>query len=325
MIHLFDVPHVEARKLVAGGAPVYLTVNPVEFHGPHLSLHNDKLVSLGLIRDLHARLAQRHPDWPLLVAADLEIGVEPTPGLGTRHASYLATVEQVREACNAIAELGARRVVLMTFHGAPLHNVAIDHGVQRLRARNVHAVAPFNLVLRAMLTLDASRFAEAFAHIDDPDERTAMMRDLRFDFHAGFFETSLALHYGPETVSPSYRDLTPCPPIRPVPSLFRAELLARAMGASELAGELAYAARGLGWYGLKPFPGYTGRPHRAVPEAGALFARFIVDVFEPVVEEVLSGRGEPPPPIMSWLRFLTVGGRFGAPHVAAGQMARFDA
>ncbi|MFN7132430.1 MAG: hypothetical protein ACK4N5_10120, partial [Myxococcales bacterium] len=69
MIQLLDLPQSEARRLIAahagesGRAPVYLTVNPVEYHGPHLSLHNDRLVSEGLVRALHARL---FPGEPLL-------------------------------------------------------------------------------------------------------------------------------------------------------------------------------------------------------------------------------------------------------------------
>ena len=75
MISLFDVPHQEARRLVRSGAPVYVSVNPVEYHGPHLSLHNDRLISIGLARAVHEELGKRH-DWPFLLGADLEVGVE---------------------------------------------------------------------------------------------------------------------------------------------------------------------------------------------------------------------------------------------------------
>src|SRR5439155_19201935 len=94
-INLFDRSHEEASRLVGAGVPVYLTINPVEYHGPHLSLHNDKLVSRGLVRDLHRRLAAHHPEWPLLLGSDLEVGVEPCPGIGSRHTPYLAARDLV--------------------------------------------------------------------------------------------------------------------------------------------------------------------------------------------------------------------------------------
>ena len=255
-IDLLDLPHSEARRLLRTGAPVYLTVNPVEYHGPHLSLHNDRLVSLGLVHALHQRLAARHPEWPLLLAHDLEVGVDPCFGPGSRHGSYAQTSALVRESCRALAELGAERVVIMTFHGAPLHNLAIEDGIQLLARRGVPAVAPFNLVLAELTNprLDPRRFAEAFAHIEDARERDAMIRGLAFDFHAGFFETSMALHYAPESVASDHVRLPPCASFAPDRLTRAAGLLARALGRDALASELDFAASGLGWFRLSPFP-----------------------------------------------------------------------
>src|SRR5207249_3028418 len=79
---LFDLPLAGVRDALASGAPVYVPVNPLEYHGPHLPLRNDAMVTAGLVRDVHARLAAAHSDWPLLVANDLDAGVEPVPGPG---------------------------------------------------------------------------------------------------------------------------------------------------------------------------------------------------------------------------------------------------
>lgn len=323
MTLLLNLPHCEARRLLASGAPVFLTINPVEYHGPHLSLHNDKLISLGLCRDLHQRLCVRHPAWPLLLAADLEIGVEPCSGPGSRHSRYSVVCELVREACRALVELGARRVVLMTFHGAPLHSQAIEQGVRFLCERGVRAVAPFNRVLAVLVEPESDsnqRFASALAHIPEVDERAEMLRTLRLDFHAGFFETSVALHYAPDSVSSVYRELPPCPMFGQVPSLARAARLARHVGWHALSGELGFAAAGLAWYALRPFPGYTGRPHLASAEAGAHFARFMLDEMAPVVEKVLLGEANSPPPILSWLRLVSLGGRIGGVRLAPEQI-----
>ncbi|MEO7093505.1 MAG: creatininase family protein, partial [Polyangiales bacterium] len=278
----------------------------------HLPLHNDRLISAGLARDLHARLAVSHPEWPFLAADNLAIGVEPTPGLGTRHTPYLRACALVREACRAIAELGARRVILMTFHGAPLHGMALDAGVDLLATLGIPAVSPLNLITQAMLADDGAPYAEAFAHVEDEAERAAMIRDLPRDFHAGFFETSMTLHYNPASVSPSYVDLPPCAPIQPIATFSRLSRLASLGGATDLAKELEFVAHALGWHALRPFPGYTGRPHRATATAGAFFARTILDRYVTLVEDVFAGRARSPRPILLWTEKLTLSGRLAA-------------
>lgn len=309
MHSLLDLPHDDARALLADGAPAYLTVNPVEYHGPHLSLHNDALMSRGLVRDLHARLARRRPEWPLLWAGDLEVGVDATKWPGSRQTPFVVVRELVREACRGLVALGAKQVVIMTFHGAPLHAHAIEAGIELLGEHGVRAVAPFNGLLQELLDPDVSKIAGAYAHVEDAAERDLMMREQRYDFHAGFGETSLALHYAPESVSPKYRELPPCPPIPAVPAWKRASALARRAGAKRLADELSFAAHGLGWQAMRPFPGYTGRPHRASAQAGAVLASAFVDGFEQAVEDVFAGRARSPEPIMKWAQTLSLDGR----------------
>ncbi len=308
MDSLLDATQLEDAR---AGAPVYLPVNPIEYHGPHLSLLNDHLVSVGLARDLARALGR----WPFVLANDLSVGVDPTPGPGTQPVSFSEVRARVVQACAELADAGARRVVLMTFHGNPLHSMALQAGVELLERRGVRVLAPLNLALKEMLEIDSRRYADAFADIEDPAERERAMRDLPVDFHAGFFETSLALHYAPESVRPIYRSLPPCPdfaPVRPVQAL---AAVARAAGARSLSAELGYVAAGLSWFALRPFPGYTGRPHLASARAGERFARHMVSGFAELAEAVFAGRARSPRPIMQWLPWLSLGGRVGSPNV----------
>lgn len=323
-IDLFDLSHGEARRLLALGVPVYLPVNPVEYHGPHLSLHNDHLVSMGLAADLHARLAPADgAPWPFVVASSIEGGVEPCPGPGTRGVSYRALRRLVIDACTSLVELGARRVVISTFHGAPLHAHALHAGVVHLRARRVRAIQPHNLLMREIMNADPESYAEAVAHVEDAEERATILRELPTDFHAGFGETSISLHYAPQSVGEIYKRLPPCPPIPPDPPFVAAARAARAAGKHALAIELGFAALGRGWTMLRPFPGYTGRPHRATAAAGAFFACRIVDAYEQATRAVFAG-ADPPDPIMDWLPALTLGGIIPGIGVPLRDVARYD-
>ena len=320
-IALFEKAYDETRALCASGAPIYIGVNPVEFHGPHLSLHNDTLISMGLARALHSRLVERSPAWPFLLAADLEVGVEPTSGLGSRHTRYEIVRELVVEASAALANLGAQRVVFMTFHGAPLHAMAIQAGVDYLQQRGVRALSPLNVVLKLMLELNPTDYAPAVAHIVDPAERQALLDSLQFDFHAGFFETSLALHFAPLSVSPELASVSDCPTVEFDAKMLAASRVAALVGRTQLAAELRYAAFGIGWNALRPFPGYTSRPRHATAMAGAFFANRILEEYVKVVDQVLYHGASAPEPIMQWIPALTLNGRVGSTRIAPEELA----
>jgi creatinine amidohydrolase/Fe(II)-dependent formamide hydrolase-like protein len=224
---------------------------------------------------------------------------------------FAVTRDLVLEACRALAELGAKRVVILTFHGGPLHALAIEAGVSWLAAHDVRAVAPLNAILRRMLMMDdPAELAPAVAHIADPEERAATLRDLPRDFHGGFFETSVALALTPGSVSQEImRGLAPCPAITPDAVMSRAARVAGALRHPVLARELQLAAHGTGWLALDPFPGYTGRPHLATVEAGRFFVQLMVDQLAPLIHDVLEGRGRSPAPIMPWIERMSLGGR----------------
>ena len=288
---------------------MYLSVNPVEFHGPHLSLHNDRLVSQGLIQELYKALARRHPEWPLILAPELEFGVEVVPGPGSRSLPFGQARRAVVAACHALADMGARRVVLMTFHGSPLHNLCLEAAVRELHARGVPAVAPFHLLLAAMARGEAAAMPELYDPVLDPEDRRRLLAGADQDLHAGFLESSLTLHFAPDSVSPHIADVPPCPEIRPDPRIMAMARAATLAGRQELSHQLTFGAVAAGWYAVSPFPGYTSMPHLANAETGAILAQQITHRGVDVVDAVLAGQAPAPRPFMPWVEQLTLGGR----------------
>ena len=302
------------RHHLGRGAPVYLPVNPVEYHGPHLSLHNDHLVSAGLARDMHAILQTTLGEHPFLFAQDLGVGVDPCPGPGSEYTSYSTARQRVLQAVHRLADLDAQRVVLMTFHGSPLHGHALHAGVRALAARGVRAIAPLTLALEQLMQGRLEAIEDAWSPVADPASQAAS------DCHAGFIETSLALHYAPEHVQ-GHEALPPCPP--PTPARVPATLarLARALGRDALGLDLELVARGLGWYALRPFPGYTGRPDLANPDSGAVFARALTEAFAARAREIFEAEAAASTPPLAWMPWVSLGGRLGPGHIPADAIA----
>jgi creatinine amidohydrolase len=292
---LLDLPHRDAADRVRRAPVVWVPVNPVEYHGPHLPLHTDALLTRAWVGELHRAL---FGDGEPVCTADLEVGVEPTPGPGTRAVSYGEVRRSLIRTCRSLVDLGATAIVPITFHGAPLHNLALASAVRWCRARGVRAAAPFQEVVRR-LGSDDPVFREVVAQIV-PERRAEVAASLPHDFHAGLLETSLLLRWGPEHVSPVHRELPPCPIPAPWGPLAAA---ARLTGAPEL----TVAAYGAGWMRLRPFPGYTGHPALATAEIGALFARAVVDGVVPALRAALDG-AEPAAPPFRWVGPLSLWG-----------------
>ena len=308
-VQLFDLPHRQARDLLERDVPVFLTVDPVEYHGPHLSLHNDRIMSAAMVRALHAGLARESgEDLPLLLADALPVGFEPVPGPGTRAVPFNLVRTLVTRACLALAELGARSIILVTGHGAPLHSVAIQHGVREVSKRGVRAVAPMNVIMRDLVQPPPAMLDEVVRHVP-ASERAALRASLERDFHAGFAETSLSLYWQPEAVDPIHRELPDIDLDRPDPAVASAARVARGLGRRQLADELEYAAYGVAWAKMRPFPGYTGRPRLACAAAGAVLAQFAEERMLQASLAVLHDGAPAPEPPLRWLELASLGGR----------------
>jgi creatinine amidohydrolase len=310
-LSLLHLPHRSARAAVATGAPVYLLVNPVEYHGPHLSLHNDQVIARALAGRLHAALAVEHPAWPFLLGDDLEVGVDPCPGPGTRNTPFATACALVVEAVRALAELGTKRIVFMTFHGSPLHAAALEAGVKAARKAGLVAYAPFNHVLEQLSTMqDGEAFADAFETIAEPT-RQRLLDKLPYDFHAGFFETSVALALAPETVADDYQSLPPCPETTLDERFLKlARLSGQTFGRGQtFARECRVVAAALGWNALRPFPGYTSEPAHASALVGERFVAHILTMYTSHASRVLAGQERSPAPVLGWTRALSLDGR----------------
>jgi creatinine amidohydrolase/Fe(II)-dependent formamide hydrolase-like protein len=268
-----------------------------------------------MMHDLYSRMLSEHPEWEWLEFADLECGVQPVPGPGSRGVPFDVMRRLVLDVCRSVAELGAKRVVLMTFHGSPLHGIALEHGVKALRRWGVHAVAPFNIMLRKLLDAPGSVFSDAYDVLGSSSERDIMQAAFQSDFHGGFLETSVALHYASSTVDSCFEKLPPCPAVLPDRGLELAATIARKAGRSDLARELHIGAYGQGWYALRPFPGYTGNPSLATAEAGKAFARTFVELAWKDVLSALHGRPSALVPLGWWFEYASMGGKLSLPRV----------
>ncbi len=303
-IHYDELPEKQVAGVLSENV-LFLFINPTEYHGPHLPLANDYLISRGLADRLFVRLREQGITDKYVIAPLVNLGLDPTPGPGTIATSAAVFDYHLSQFVPKLAAHGAKRVVIMTFHGAPRHNHALQRFVTKLRAAGIAAVNPMNILLKRMFDYKPGDFSGALTHIKDTDEREKIERTLGRDYHAGFFESSLTLALAPDSVDTSYKDLPDCPAIE-IPAWQKAAIRGmRSLGQTNAAREVTFAAEAMAWLNLQPFPGYTGAPRYANARSGEYFVSRILDEYMAVLEAVFV-RGETgPEPVLGVTEMLS--------------------
>jgi len=288
--------------------PIYVYLNPVEYHGPHLSLHNDFILARSFAALLHT---QRFSHIPFIQAPAIHFGHGPASGAGSVSTSYPDLQNILIAMVKGIWQLGYRNFIFMTFHGDPLHNLAIWKAVKFVISKGGQAMAPFNLVLHEFMDYQADNFKEILPLLSVPDsEKQKILENLYLDFHAGAFETSLVLSLSPDNVDENYKNLPAAGNFTPNFIFSALSKLAGSIGQKKLKNELNFAANGLGWSLGPEYRGYTGFPALASKELGDYFVyKKILPMYLQEVENVFERKQAPTGPIMSWVAPLSLGGR----------------
>ncbi len=222
----------------------------IEQHGPHLPTGTDTMIADGML----AELRRQCPD-------DLDIRILPVQAVGksNEHLHARGTLTLTAETALAawreiglsVARAGVRKIVIVNSHGGNLDLVSILSRELRVQA--------------GMLAVKCQ-----WGGFGSP-EGLFSDRELAFGIHGGDRETSLMLHFRPDTVDmtraidfPSSADSTAIPPIGPL--------------------SYGWVASDLNAHGT------VGEAHLATPEKGKLTCEHQVSAFIQLIRQV---RGTP--------------------------------
>ncbi|MGE5593998.1 MAG: creatininase family protein [Betaproteobacteria bacterium] len=259
----------------------FMSISPIEVHGPHLPVGTDVFISEELLRRYAAALASRHPELTFVKLPPLHCGSDalPVPGSLSVPAPHLEGVLVAYG--RGLAKQGFRYLFVADNHGGPRHQMAIEAGARTLwRRHRFYLIDPFGVDYRLMVQ-------------HDPDflQRTGLGPGTcgdDADNHAGTNETSLMLACAPDRVSADFRDVpaSRLPERRTGAAAVVAGLgcVLRALGGRVIGRDLEHLANTLAWVADPAMKPYMGDPSKASAEAGeAMLAARVatgVDLFE---------------------------------------------
>jgi creatinine amidohydrolase len=204
VLEVAKLTYNKLKKIDRNRAVVMATLSPIEVHGPHLPLGEDLMTAYALGEATAKVCAKNRPDWNFLILPPVPVASDGVPKLGSIMFPPTVVADVAYYLLRPFAQMGFRRLVFGSFHGGPRHFLALEAAAERLTdaARDVAALSLFSAAIGRMA--EGKQFYDAVK--DDPN-CTITLEELRADHHAGFVETSLALHGWPELVEPSWKKL----------------------------------------------------------------------------------------------------------------------
>ena len=184
---------------------VFLTVSPLEQHGPHLPVGVDAFTGRMLAESVARRLVDTRSGWSAVLAPTLHLGSFAFQASGTVTVRQRVLRAVVTDCGAALARAGFRWIFVANGHGGPGHLVALEEASRVVSRRHGVTMASLTggLVWSFLRGGYVDRLQEALGRPLSAEERAA----LADDSHGGLWETSVMLWLRPELVDESYRTL----------------------------------------------------------------------------------------------------------------------
>jgi creatinine amidohydrolase len=288
ILHLERLSQRALARLDPTRTLVLVVMSPVEVHGPHLPLGQDIFEAEALAVRAASRLLDGRPEWTVLKLPNIPIAADCVPAMGSIPYPP-GVVEAVTEhTLEPFAARGFQRLILSSFHGGPRHVLAMERAAETVSRRHgVAAASVFSMVLARALEGDILMDA-----VKDHPERRIDREGLLQDQHAGYMETSLALHLWPELIEAGWDTLPASVPDADAGSHLFGSADQQLSTVARLTRHMQ-AARAI-FTGTRHFLTHTyyGHPAKATADQGRALIMHFVDLALACVEDLIDHGAE---------------------------------
>jgi creatinine amidohydrolase len=233
---LEELNYQELENLNPAQTVFFLIISPLEEHAPHLPLGTDLIIAQYFAQRCAEELTRNRPEWNVVLIQSLPVGANVFKFKGSVRHSLRTVYEVVMGYGKAIAQWGFQNLVIISSHGGGGHIAVLEEAAAKItRKYNIRAISLTGVIA---INLLLGKYTEQiqknlYRRLDEED-----LKNLKYDYHAGWWETSMILLIRPELVKEKYKEL---PPV-----LIENPLQLRADAALKL-------GNGLGYFGTPSF------------------------------------------------------------------------
>jgi creatinine amidohydrolase len=184
-----------------------IAISPLEEHGPHLPVGVDAFNAAYFAQYTAEKIVEKHPDFDLILFPLLPVGTQVYKQIGSFYIKPETVYDITYSTGKSIAIYGFKYIFVFSAHGAPRQIVAIEAACRKISRRHKANMVSLTGAL-AVKFLDGEMYDKIAAELgrDFSDEEKYL---LKYDYHAGWWETSMILKNQRELVKESYKNLKP--------------------------------------------------------------------------------------------------------------------
>lgn len=260
ILRLENLTFVQLENLDREKTVFLLGVSPIEEHGPHLPLGVDAFTATYFAETLAEKISKRWSDHTVVIMPTLFMGSSVVSHVGSINSRQSAVRNIVHDHLASLAEYGFRYFIVTNGHGGVRHVVALEEATRKIsRKYNCQAISITGRLAYHFLRGD---YADEIDRFMDAPLSNEVKDDLKFDSHAGQWETSMMLMLKPNLVDSVYKELPP------VKLTFRDKLRRN-------------------YFFIEGRKGYTGIPHRADPRFAEASMKVLMAKAMEIVQRLL--------------------------------------
>ena len=204
---LEELNYVQLQELDQNRTVFFLIISPLEEHAPYLPLGTDVFNASYFAQASAEELIQNKPDWNVVMIPPLYLGTYVFRFVGSVRHRQKVILEVLKDYGQSIADWGFKHVVLFSAHGGAGHIAVLEEAARRVSNR--YKIRMISLTGKIAIDFLFGKFIEKIqANLQRPlDEKE--VGNLKYDYHAGWWETSMMLKIRPDLVKESFKEFPP--------------------------------------------------------------------------------------------------------------------
>lgn len=184
-----------------------IAISPLEEHGPHLPVGVDALNAYFFAEHAAEHIISNHPEYDVALFPLLPVGTQVYKHIGSFYVKPGTVYDIIYNTGRSLAVYGFINIFVLTAHGTSRQIVAIEKACHRVSKKHKVKMACLSGAITVKF-LNGEMY-EAIARKLGRYYTEEEKRLLKYDYHAGWWETSMMLKLYPELVDSSYKDLKP--------------------------------------------------------------------------------------------------------------------